>query len=392
MPERRPPEHSTAVPSIPPIGVCHIVSGDLWAGAEVQVATLLKYLTRDKRVAVCTIVLNPGRLVQEIQSLGLECLVVPERQFGFMEILSQVTRFLKSKRIHVVHSHRYKENMLATLLSWRLHIPVVIRTRHGLIEPQRGLKDLKQRLIQSVDHLLARWSAGRVIAVSTEMSQKLGCDLGSGKVVTILNTMDLEQARSALSVAEARQQLGIPAEAVVFGTACRLEPIKRLDIFLRAAQEIAGRNARSQFVIAGEGRESAKLQTLSRELGIEKRVHFLGHRDDIFDVLRALDLLVISSDHEGLPMVLLEALALGIPVVARKVGGIPEVITDGVTGILVGSNSPAELSLACENAVAREEFRRQLSEAGRSTVFERFGAETSARHVVELYRSLVSLQ
>lgn len=371
------------------IRVCHIASGDLWAGAEVQVATLLKYLARDSRVAVSAILLNSGRLADEIARLGVESAVIPESENGFWEILRAAMRFLRGKNIQVFHSHRYKENLLAALLAWRLDVPVLIRTRHGMVEPLKGLKEVKQTLIQGVDRLTARWTVDRVISVSREMAGRLGRDLGPEKVITIPNGIDFGQARSDLTPAEARERLRIPAGCRVIGAAGRLEPVKRLDIFLEAALQISREVPTARFVIAGEGREQARLQALARKLGLPDRVRFLGHRDDIFDVLRAMDILVVSSDHEGLPMVLLEALAMGLTVVGRNVGGIPEVVENGVTGILVQSNSPAELASACLEVLSDEEHRCRLGGAARNFVREHFSAESGERHVVELYQSLI---
>ena len=152
------------------------------------------------------------------------------------------------------------------------------------------------------------------------------------------------------------------------------------------------REPKVRYAIRKKGRERKRLQALAAELGIEQHVPFLGHRNNMYDVLQALDLLVITSDHEGLPMVLLEALALGIPVVARRVGGIPEVITNNVTGILVESNSPTVLAKACEETLANTALCLRLREAGRSMVRETFSADRTARRVADLYRSLLSAQ
>jgi len=142
-------------------------------------------------------------------------------------------------------------------------------------------------------------------------------------------------------------------------------------------------------LIAGEGREANNLKLLAESLGIGEHVLFLGHRDDIYDVLRAFDILVMCSDHEGLPMVLLEALALGLVVVAREVGGIPEVIQDGENGILVKSDHPSALAAACLEVLADAERRCRLVDSGPQSVAKGFSAERMAAQVAQLYRSLM---
>jgi glycosyltransferase involved in cell wall biosynthesis len=290
--------------------------------------------------------------------------------------------------VQILHSHRYKENLLAALLARRCDVPVLVRTQHGLPEPCAGFKHLKQAVIQGVDRFVARRATDRVISVSPEMTRRLSAWLDPEKIVTIPNGIDFEDIHSALTVEEAKERLGIPQDCCVLGTAGRLEPVKRLDIFLAAAQQIALRFPQTRFVIAGDGSEEARLRAQAQVEGIRDKVLFLGHRHDICDVLRAFDLLVLSSDHEGLPMVLLEALGLGVPVVARSVGGVPEVVQDGANGLLVDSADPGALAEACGRLLADGALRRRLAEAARPSIIERFSAANTAARVAELYQSL----
>lgn len=370
------------------LGVCHIASGDLWAEAEVQIATLLKYLVRDGGVELSAILLNDGRLAEEIRHLGVELLVIPESRIGFLGILRRAAKFLRGRKIHVLHSHRYKENLLAAMLALRFQIPHIVQTLHGMPEPQRRLKRLRQSLISTLNRFISRTAPDRLICVSPEMTRRLRGLAAPHRLVTITNGIDFASVRSCLSAAEAKMRLGIPSDHQVLGVAGRLEPIKRLDIFLRAAAKVRAIRANTKFVIAGQGREANNLKLLAESLGIGEHVLFLGHRDDIYDVLRAFDVLVMCSDHEGLPMVLLEALALGLVVVAREVGGIPEVIQDGENGILVKSDDPSALAAACLEVLADAERRRRLADLGPKLVAKRFSAEHMAAQVAQLYRSL----
>jgi len=369
--------------------VCHIASGDRWAGAEAQIAMLLGRLSRQPALDLCAIFLNPGRLAEAVRSFGVETRIIPEIQRGLLAIAREATEFLRVRNVQILHSHRYKENLLAGLLARRCRIPFVVETLHGLPEPQTGLKSFRQRLIHQLDRWVARLAADRVISVSPEMTQNLRGQLPPHKLVTIINGIDLGSVRSKLSAAEAKARLGIPSHHRVLGVAGRLEPIKRLDIFLHAAARLSAANAPYSFVIAGEGRERVRLKQLAGKLGIGGQVLFLGQRDDIYDVLRAFDILVICSDHEGLPMVLLEALALGLVVVARDVGGVPEVIRDGENGILVSSDDPTVLASACLEVLADSSRSRRLAESGPKSVAEKFTIDRTATQVAELYRSLV---
>ena len=134
------------------LAVCHIASGDLWAGAEAQIATLLRNLAARKELELCAILLNPGRLAREVQSIGIEVKVLPESQTGFFEIYSQAAGFLNNRGVRILHSHRYKENVLAAMLARRCRIPFVVRTQHGLPEPVKGIGHLKQRCLRHRRH------------------------------------------------------------------------------------------------------------------------------------------------------------------------------------------------------------------------------------------------
>lgn len=368
--------------------VCHVASADRWAGAEVQLVNLMRGLGRSEEFSLYAILLNEGQLAEEARRCGVEVKVIPETQKDFLEIFSEATSYLRTRNIHILHSHRYKENLLAALLAWRCKVPYVVRAQQGLPEPFRGWKRCKQGLIQFVDRMVARLATDYVISASNDIRNQLIRCVNPQKVITIHNAVDRGCVRSSLSSMEAKKRLGIPEDCWVVGTAARLEPIKRLDIFLSTACQIAEQQSQTRFVIVGEGSEEARLRERAKTTRLEDRVLFLGHRTDIYDVLRAFDLLVLVSDHEGLPNVLLEALCLGVPVLARRVGGIPELLQDGVNGILVDSSDPYSLGQACLEILRDDGRRQQLASNGASLINERFNSERTAAEFAKLYRSL----
>lgn len=370
------------------ISVCHVASGDRWAGAEVQIAALTKALARRGQFDLSAILLNEGRLAQEIRSCGILVKIIPESARSFLGVLREAKAFLREKVVQVLHSHRYKENILAGLLARQCNVPVLVRTQHGLPEPFRGVRDVRQRFLQRLDLFVARRATDCVISVSEEMRCELALLIPDRKIRVIPNGIDLEFVRSEFSPQQAKRRLGIPEEARVVGVASRLDPIKRLDLFLAAARETARHLPGARFVIAGEGGEEAGLRRQARELGLEAEVSFLGHRNDVYDVIRSFDVLVLCSDHEGLPTVLLEALQLGVPVVARRVGGIGEVIENQRTGVLLDSADPSALAEACLRLLSDENLRQRLLEAGSLLVAERYDSRKAAAEVAELYRSL----
>ncbi|MGE0406865.1 MAG: glycosyltransferase [Candidatus Korobacteraceae bacterium] len=376
-----------AIPSSKAVlSVCHMASGDLWAGAEVQVATLCRALANKSDASVCAIVLNEGRLTNELRAAGIEVLVVPEATLGLMDIFHKCCEFLRTRHIEVLHSHRYKEHLLAAMVARKLAIPFTVRTEHGLPEPFRGWKSLKLGAVLSADRTLTARTASRIVAVTEDIRRQLGGRVPDKKIAVVNNGIDLQGTASKLSNAEAKAKLGISPEAIVIGTAARLEPVKRMDLFVEACRHMLIFRPNAVFVVAGDGSQRAAIESLASELDLGASFRMLGMRGDIADVLRAMDVFVLSSDHEGLPTALLEAMYMGVPVVARAVGGIPEVIGASQTAELVSSADPAAIAEGCLRAMAQDTPERR--ERARKRVQDHFSDEVMAEKMLSLYRSL----
>jgi glycosyltransferase involved in cell wall biosynthesis len=353
-------------------------------------ATLLRALARRGDLRLSAILFNEGRLAEEIRAAGVPVTVIPESQHNILRIIGRARDVIRKERIDILHAHGYKENFVAAWGSRLSDVAHVVRTQHGAPEPYTGWKRAKQVLTDVLDRFTTRYVTDRVICVSRRLARSLRHYAAPQQLLTIHNGIEVERVQSSLQPAEARRRLGLPEAAEVVGTAGRLVPVKRLDIFLQAARWLANARPDVRFVIAGSGPEEARLRELAGSLGIADRVLFAGYRDDIHDVLRAMDIFVISSDHEGLPMVLLEAMALGVPVVSRAVGGIPEVIEDGQSGLLVGSAEPEALAVRCAALFADADERAQVAARAAARVASDFSAQRTADNVQRLYESLAA--
>jgi glycosyltransferase involved in cell wall biosynthesis len=366
------------------ISVCHIASGDHWGGAEVQVATLLRRLREYSELQLSAIVLNRGRLAEELEKLQIDVKVIPQNQNSFRRIYSVALEFLQPRNVHVLHSHRYKENLLAMLLARQCGTSNQVRTLHGHPEPGGA----KHKLVYLMDRVTGRLAADAVVSVSNDLTRYISTYIAPDKIAVIPNGIDLEQVQSSLSRKAAKKKLGLAEGVPVIGTVSRLEPVKRLDLFLSAAMNIQLQLKNAVFLVVGDGSQEKSLRSLIRGSNIEGRVHFLGHRDDVCDVMRAMDILLITSDREGLPLAVLEAMALGVPVVARKVGGISEVLEDEISGMLVSSSEPQALSRACVRVLRNETLKDRMIRAARIQVEEKFSATRNADEMLTLYRRL----
>lgn len=372
------------------ISICHIVSADLWAGAEAQIATLLGKLSGEHDLLLHVIALGEGRLGQVLRAAGVEVNTVSSPQGGFRSCYRKALAFLRHKRIDVLHSHKSKEHILALLLARTLDVPHLVRTQHGMPEP----RTLKDRLVYGLARRTES-SASRIISVSSDLSRRLEWYVDRQKIAVVPNAINVQQVKSPLSKEAAKRSLGIPERVPAIGTAARLEPVKRIDLFLAVAQHLSAQCALHAvpapvFVIAGDGSERRRLQQLITETALHDKVCFLGHRDDVYDVIRAMDLLLITSDHEGMPTLVLEAMALGTPVVSRRVGGVPEIIVDGVEGTLIDASDPFSIARACLPLLTTPGLAYRFTEAAHEKVIRNFSAEANALQVAEIYRSLVS--
>lgn len=214
-----------------------------------------------------------------------------------------------------------------------------------------------------------------------------GVDFPNGKARVIYNSIDLGQfGKPGNSRENLRTLWGIPADAVVYGSAGRLIPIKRFDLLIRAFADVASADGRAHLVIAGEGFLYQDLMHLSNELGVGGRVHLVGYQADIAQFWPSVDVGILSSDSEGLGMALLEACASGVPCIGTRVGGIPEVIKDGA-GILAEPGNSGALAEAMKQML-NPSARSQMGRRARA-VAGQFSIERAVSQYATVYRELL---
>lgn len=373
------------------IRVCHVMSADLWAGAEVQVATVASYLVQQPDVRLTAVLFNDGPLADELRRLGVPVAVIDERQHNALQILLALVRLLRVNPQDVVHTHRNKDNVLGAVASRLAGVPCVIRTVHGRAEPMRGWQLAKYRAYDAVDRIALRWLADRIIAVSRSVAASLtaaGCSRPS--IVQIANGINLGALRQVRGREQVRQELGVDTGAPFIGTVGRLSAVKGHVHFLRAARLILDREAGARFLIVGEGPLRSELAAEAERLGIDHACVFTGSRTDACDLMGALDIFVLPSLDEGIPMALLEAMALGTPAVATAVGGVPEILTDRSTGLLVEAGNASAMAAACLELLRDAALANGVSRRATSLVECMFSHERNGRAVADLYREVTA--
>lgn len=373
-----------------PTRVCHFASGDLWAGAEVQVATLLGALRQFPDLELSALLLNRGRLSDELTCRGIPVAVCDESRLGIVQLLRAVTKHVREIRPHILHSHRYKEHILGAFAGRLSHNPRMVQTYHGLEENLPGWAGLKMNLYKGLNVAVGKAMADGIVGVSSEITNILKGRYPSADVRCIRNGIDLARVAPTVERLAMRAQLGIAPETFVVGTVGRLMPIKGFEYLIEAFAQLRRQHGLqdSKLVIVGDGPLRAVLGQCAETQEVSRSVMFLGMRTDVYNILNGFDVFALSSLHEGVPMVLLEAMALGVPIVASHVGGIPEILEDRREAVLVPPNEPQALARAIGVLAESSGLRAQLIRAARVRVETQFSIQSSAAKMREMYRSI----
>jgi glycosyltransferase involved in cell wall biosynthesis len=321
------------------------------------------------------------------RSLGIPYIEVTEAHSLDPAVVPKLRAIVRERGIDIVHAHEYKTDFLALLVA-KLEGIIPLSTAHGWT----GHSAKERYGYYPADRwLLARFP--RVIAVSEEIRQRLiRAGAKPERVTTVLNSIDPGKfRRDPAREPVARAGLGLPADAVVLGAVGRAEPQKRFDLLVDAFAELAAARPRLHLVIAGDGSCLPALRDQVAALGpAGARVHLLGHRTDVPDLHHAFDVFVQSSDYEGTPNAVLEAMALGTPLVATRAGGTEEIAFDGVHGRLVACGDRAALVGAMAELCDDPARARSLAAAARHRVETDLAFANRVARVERIYEELMA--
>ena len=362
--------------------VCHIISGDLWAGAEVMAYHLLKGLKSYGDLYITAIVLNEGRLAEEIRKLGIRVHVVDESKRSLLNLFKIIKKILVQSPPDLIHSHRYKENFLAYLTSRSLPGIKLIGTQHGMPEVYGEKPTLKQRIITKCNFFGLSLLFNRTVVVSEDIQKAFIKQFGfkESKISMIHNGIEIPDL-----IPERENK-----EIFVIGSAGRLCPVKDYPFMVEIAKAVKEKTKNIRFHLAGEGPEHSKLQALIQRYGLSKTFVLKGHLDDMLPFYRSLDLYLNTSVHEGIPMSILEAMAHGLPVVAPNVGGISEVVDNGEDGYLIDNRDPNAFAEKCFLLYKNKQLKQRMARAARQKIVRSFSVENMAAQYHELYVDVVN--
>lgn len=371
-----------------PITIVHVVLTLDVGGLEEVVLRLLAHTDRKRFTPLVYALDAPGTMAWELDALGVP-LRVFRRAPGIDPALPmRIARSLARDGVRLLHTHNVSPHFygamaasLARVGAMRSRGPRVVHTKHGRNLPHLPRKVLLNRFASSL--------SDRVVAVSEDAAEvALHIEhVPESKVMTIRNGVDTAKFCPGSALA-ARARLKLPEGGFHVGVVARLAPVKDHATLLEAFALLRRERPDAHLTLIGDGDERAALQARAEATDLAGSVHFAGARRDIASVLPAFDVFALSSTSEGISLTLLEAASAGLPIVATRVGGTPEVVIDGETGRLVAPSDPAAFAAAL-GELARRPDRAELGRAGRARVERGFSVERMARAYQDLYAEVL---
>jgi glycosyltransferase involved in cell wall biosynthesis len=317
-----------------------------------------------------------------VDACSLAQLVRPIRPIADTRALIEIRRVIRKARPDIVHTHTSKAGFLGRLAARQERVPHVVHTPHGHVFHGYFLPPVTRGVIQ-LERLAARWTDRIVTLTDSEAEQHLALGIGRREqFVTIPSGVDLDPVLAARSER-------VAAQGKIVGAVGRLAAVKGHEHLIRATPIILKQHPGTTVVIVGDGEERQALKGLAESLGVAGAVHFTGHREDVASLIAGMDLFVLPSLNEGMGRVLVMAMALGKPIVATTVGGVPELLGHGEAGVLVPAADPAALADAVAGLLRDPECARRLGEAGRRRA-PLYSARVMVDSLDTLYREILS--
>jgi glycosyltransferase involved in cell wall biosynthesis len=362
----------------PPIRVMQLLYSLGVGGSEKLALSIASHLDRDRFEFHFCGMDHGGELTDDLDRQRIPHHLMNRKGLE-ARVLGRLHRVIKQNRIQVVHSHHFTQLFYGGLPA-RLAGARIVHTEHEFFSYSQS--EFSQMAIRPLSRLCEY-----VTAVGPEVAdfftQRIG--LPRRLVTVVPNGVDVKAFEH--DAASVRRELGLNAHEIVIGTVGRLEPEKDQTTLLEMFRQIEPATAPVRLMIVGSGAKADELKATAHRLGIADRTLFLGLRHDVPRLLSAMDVFVLTSIREGLPISLVEAMAARLPVVASNVGSIRDLVREGQTGFVVPARDVASFKAAVDRLVGCRDLRRRLGESGRSTVEQSFSLSSMIRSYEDMYLS-----
>lgn len=369
-----------------PINIAFFASKLSVGGAERQLQSLINNLDKEKFNITVICLYNLDIVGEEIRNRGVKCYSnILRNKFSFAS-LTKLIKILQKEKINICFIWNQPLTMFYGIIAAKLvHIDKIITVVHSTISSERKLRKylINRLLIRFVD---------KIIAVGTNQKEYLiqHESFPSHKITIIFNGVDIERYQKYLNKQNKKKELGISESSKIIGQIGRLHVCKRHDISLQAFKKVVQQYSNVIFLIVGEGEEKQNIEHLIKKLELDQYVKMLGFRKDIVEITQILDLSVLSSDTEALPMSIIEAMAAAVPVIATNVGSLSDLIFPGENGFLVPPNSPDKLAEAILTVLKDEKLAKKMGKRGFEIAYTRFSLEAMVRNYEKFFLSLLT--
>jgi glycosyltransferase involved in cell wall biosynthesis len=382
--------------------IAGLAIGEPLGGAELFGAELVRHFDQAEcRPILCAFWRRGGEAEEHwrrrLTSAGIKTFFAAHygRQFSFVNFLKGVRRtaaHLKPFRVDVIHSHFQVGSIAAILLQRKLGARAILRTDHIALEwgPTVPGFVCRQIFTKWVFPLVFDSEAAVSRAIGRQLDSRPGARLVEKQSVFVPNGIALDRfADVAEFSAEKLKQLGVPLRRTIIGSVGRLTGQKGYRYLLDALPTVLAARPDTSIIVVGDGELREDLHDQAKHLGLEEHVHFLGSRQDVESLLRIMDLFVLPSLWEGLPTVIMEAMASGVPVIATDISGTRELIKPGRTGWLTEPGNPKDLAAAILEALDNPLKRRRIAKNALEDVVPLYSMQAIAERYAELYHQLL---
>ncbi|HRV93205.1 MAG TPA: glycosyltransferase [Anaerolineae bacterium] len=369
-----------------PVKILYFITELNIGGAEKVLVHLISKLDRTHfdPIVVCLYDGN-GPIAAEIRALNVPVIDLNMRTRWDVTAIRRFYQLVRREKPVIIHASLFHANVIGRLVGRMAGVPLIITCRQNI--------SIGGRWREQINRLTASWD-DKVVAVC-ELAREAELEhagVAQEKVVTIYNTIDPTVFHNdhRPKKSNIRNELGIPPDLLLIGSVGRLHPQKGLSYLLEATAQLKKQSPVDfRLLVVGDGQLRDDLIAQSRTLGIADRTIFAGARTDVPDILGELDIFAFPSLWEGLPLALLEAMAAGLPVVATAVGGTPEVVQNGQTGILVPPGDHQSLAIALERLITEPDLRLKMGQAGLNRIQQAFTVEQMVEKYHNLYFQLI---
>lgn len=362
--------------------IMHLSSTSGPGGAEMLVSRIASGLDQ-ARFRSHVGLFAPGWLKDRCEKESLPTVVLPMRSQWDVAWVARCCAVVRSQRVDLIHAHEFRANVYGAIVAKLCGVPLV-----GTVHGKNYYPDHVKR------RMAYRWvsKTATMVAVSEDLRRFLQDRVGvrRDRITRIYNGVDMPERLFREGVAQFRCNLGIQPSEFAIGIVGSLYPVKGHRHLFDAFRSVLTLHPKTKLLVVGQGDLESSLKQQALDLGIDRAVSFLGLRNDVPNILAALDLFVLPSLSEGLSVALLEAMSTGVPVVASRVGGNPEIVQDGQTGLLVSPENAQELAGRILEMMTHREKTKLFGERGREWVSQNFTTARMLGHYQDLYTECLS--